>query len=982
MVRICETCGEQLDTIWPADYCPECERKEKDERAQVAAFGPGALLAILLLCYSAFGQGTYRGGSVSSGYAESGYVGSGAPLTYAARTDTCETGSEPGCKSNPLCLSCNGTGNPLTYLGPSTPSTLPVAGPTGSVSCGTLGTISQPLNGQYPCGMNTIITDPDFGTKMVRVTDYSLSAQGLSFNMSSAGTPHMWSSNAKKLMIQNSGSSTIMLAFSADSNMTVTPTNLAGSSVFPGGNPVGFSFVTSNVAWELDTEQASTVTGSVTSGTFQTRETVYQCSPAPCSTGPNATLVTLNAASMQIGSVSGGTPNGSTTWVGGTSGAVFTPTAAPTALAYINQVNKLVINDSGAPSSWSMARSKLFNFNWDGSTDGTSTQNCLPAGYKTNWAGLWVPSYDDTSFTIAWSDDGQDGRPGGSCTHSPNGTCTSGIFVTNFTVGKGCRMLNTLSGQITGDWGPTGYAVNGQVTANSGTGSWCNSGAPCSGPALLDSSTVKWTDYDYLHEGFNMPNANYAALGLVETSQGAISSVQSDGNGNTTVTFTNSPGYAPGQIVYFYGLTNANNTWLNCTPTPGPCTSAGWPVTTGMASHTIVINDKVNGTPHAAGGPYSESQPSSTNSTVAASCVNSTNQTVICGSYYWHIPTLTIEPILSPSGQGHAAEEYVNSYRAKYYTAHTVANPSLPCPQADAAIPCPEADEYQLLPLSISDDQHGMPNNGGTQDLPPVGMITALVCGQAPPGGGAFACPPTTANPYTVWNDEIIAIENWIARAPAGADCNYSIVGGPSATGCVYRLGHTFNTGDNWNFNAQNGIGNISPDGNWAAFPSSFGNTLGCTDGTTNCWSSYIASGAPTASMAGATIQTDANSKLTVTMPNQFCNPGGYQYYWVSGAVESISCGTRPEQVTLSGFAESWANQTITLTAVSGCDSTDQNAGNCASFTGTGTGIPANYGPVTESSGTQKAASPLNCGNGTPCQREDIWIAYLPSAHQ
>ena len=142
-----------------------------------------------------------------------------------------------------------------------------------------------------------------------------------------------------------------------------------------------------------------------------------------------------------------------------------------------------------------------------------------------------------------------------------------------------------------------------------------------------------------------------------------------------------------------------------------------------------------------------------------------------------------------------------------------------------------------------------------------------------------------------------------------------------------------------------------------------------------------MASGPPTASAAGATIATDANGVITVTMPNQFCAPGANQYYWVNGAVQTIACGALPEQVTLGGFAESWANQTITLTAVGDCDSTDSNAGNCTSFSGTGTGMPTSYGPVTET-GTQKATPVVCTGTVQPCQRGDIWIAKLGSAQQ
>ena len=70
-------CGEQLDQNWPADDCPECERRESEEVAEKIPFASGVLLAILLLCVCAFGQTAYSGKDVSSGYAISGYVSGG-----------------------------------------------------------------------------------------------------------------------------------------------------------------------------------------------------------------------------------------------------------------------------------------------------------------------------------------------------------------------------------------------------------------------------------------------------------------------------------------------------------------------------------------------------------------------------------------------------------------------------------------------------------------------------------------------------------------------------------------------------------------------------------------------------------------------------------------------------------------------------------------------------------------------------------------
>ena len=77
-------------------------------------------------------------------------------------------------------------------------------------------------------------------------------------------------------------------------------------------------------------------------------------------------------------------------------------------------------------------------------------------------------------------------------------------------------------------------------------------------------------------------------------------------------------------------------------------------------------------------------------------------------------------------------------------------------------------------------------------------------------------------------------------------------------------------------------------------------------------------------------------------------------------------------------------NQTLSLGANTSnnwqCDSSDANAGTCNKFVLAGvTGAPAN------SSGTESGAqkvTPTPCGTGVPCQREDIWIAKISSAHQ
>lgn len=231
------------------------------------------------------------------------------------------------------------------------------------------------MNGQYLCGMNTIVTNPDFGAQMVRATDYSLTNSttypcgggiwGKSFDMGSGGEYSRWASDGSKLLINNSGNVFGILAFNS-STMQVTPSSLCGVSVL-GSGTYAFSQANPHVIYEVNTDSESTVLGSVTSGAFVTPETVYQCSPAPCATGPHATLLAVNpAALLQTGNVSGGTANSSTTRVGQTSGAVFTPTATPTPYTAANTLYQGTINDAtqSNPALWTVTYSLLFDFNY------------------------------------------------------------------------------------------------------------------------------------------------------------------------------------------------------------------------------------------------------------------------------------------------------------------------------------------------------------------------------------------------------------------------------------------------------------------------------------------------------------------------------------------------------------------------------------------------------------------------------------------
>lgn len=73
--------------------------------------------------------------------------------------------------------------------------------------------------------------------------------------------------------------------------------------------------------------------------------------------------------------------------------------------------------------------------------DFTSSPRCLPAGFNQTWEDNGGASAGDATFGMTFSNSGYQG---------------TGIFVAVYRVGSGCTMLNTQTGQVTGDWGSQG----------------------------------------------------------------------------------------------------------------------------------------------------------------------------------------------------------------------------------------------------------------------------------------------------------------------------------------------------------------------------------------------------------------------------------------------------------------------------------------------------------------------------------------------
>lgn len=99
----------------------------------------------------------------------------------------------------------------------------------------------------------------------------------------------------------------------------------------------------------------------------------------------------------------------------------------------------------------------------------------LPVGYVPEWAGVFAHSITDSTFTLAFSESTQD----------------TGNYICVYRVGKGYRMLNTFTGEITG------------------TGSW---------GAIGTANGVVFASDNYIHDALQTQSDDYVSLSVLNTS--------------------------------------------------------------------------------------------------------------------------------------------------------------------------------------------------------------------------------------------------------------------------------------------------------------------------------------------------------------------------------------------------------------------------------------------------------------------------------
>jgi hypothetical protein len=204
-------------------------------------------------------------------------------------------------------------------------------------------------------GVNTIVSDPDFGSRIVRATDWN----------TDPATPQ----NARSYVTAGSGGSNENM-WNLDSTMLVISN-------------------TNNMAYPL---------------TFDP--------------------VTMQVKRMYVSSYPG---NGGM-WF--TYGGTWSRVDPNVLYAYNGSaIDKYDFSDRINPPS----PQTVFDF--------TSSSHCLPAGFKVTWSARAGVSAGDVVFGMAFSNTGNQG---------------TGVYVVVYKAGSGCSVLNTQTGQVSGDWGSTG----------------------------------------------------------------------------------------------------------------------------------------------------------------------------------------------------------------------------------------------------------------------------------------------------------------------------------------------------------------------------------------------------------------------------------------------------------------------------------------------------------------------------------------------
>lgn len=472
-------------------------------------------------------------------------------------------------------------------------------------------------------------------------------------------------------------------------------------------------------------------------------------------------------------------------------------------------VNRLVIQPGGnsfsrtpyvqftsdTPVACSVLPANYVDGGWNGvikvSTDGSFT-------YATGGAGDWLPSHayaspDDFIFpqmnnggapnkafqaTVSGSSGSSEPNWNVTCPNAGN-TCTDGgVTWTNIGSikgqGNGFDVLNYRPGKgcsrINTFIGKVYRATGSSEPAGTLT---TDDNLICPAYGVTYPGTCPLTDNFTIHDGGSVLDSHYVSF--APNGGGSANSCQVSGNCSCAATSAN----------YLGG-------W-----------SDSYSVSPGYSSATFDTVYDPSNTPHslykAVGTVPAHAAPAPGGTAYWAPADQA------CFTYVWQTNSTIVRPCMARgSSMGgdcdmHEVQGYLNQFKGTYLSTHLWSRPSV----NGAANP----GLHILPPQGLPAQHHGTYLNAGTQDLPPMGVVQTSVPTATYTLGGN---PPGSAPANLPWYGEFIAVST-------------------DGLSTVYRFLHIDNTGSEPNYNAQNNVGAISEDGQFAAVTTDMMGTRGST---------------------------------------------------------------------------------------------------------------------------------------------------------
>lgn len=329
----------------------------------------------------------------------SGTPNTAGPYTFAMQVE--DSVGNSGTTCGPPTYPCSRSD---LLLAPN-PAVPPKVGPNNCVA-GSLNTCGNLT------GANTVIKDPDFGNRIVRVTD-SQTAGGSTMIAGSTGSadPNMWNSNSTYFVIQDTASSAYLFSFNPS---TMQTTKLGAFPFLPRGNVFAWSFTNPKILYRMSSTK------------------IYKYD-----------------------------------FTGYSGGSLPSP-------------------------------SLFFDFNSSGCLQADPNWNANP---RATTRTIFTISTDGQNFSTGFSNAGGQG---------------TGFFSAIYKIGSGCRVFDTKSGTVHGQWGFTGaipigdrFTMHEQTIGKSGDYILID-GTACLSSTCLGSSAPNFSNTPYFWQ-VSSTNVNFAS---------------------------------------------------------------------------------------------------------------------------------------------------------------------------------------------------------------------------------------------------------------------------------------------------------------------------------------------------------------------------------------------------------------------------------------------------------------------------------------